>query len=174
MGLKSINLGYLDEIAFISFIKDFKLYAKQLHNLTSLKISLGPSVISFNNLEKNIYEFININSPKLEEKFLFSDLKIVSETKMKEFVDLVYFKASIPKIVIQIGNDNDNIHLLSKVIDKFTKNRLNEMYSLIMLMDLPQYKPLYTMNIIRCLASFYSKKENSAILCKENPNNCNY
>ena len=174
MGLKSINLGYLDEITFVSFIKDFKLYAKQLHNLTSLKISLGPSVISFNNLEKNIYEFININSPKLEEKFLFSDLKIVSETKMKEFVDLVYFKASIPKIVIQIGNDNDNIHLLSKVIDKFTKNRLNEMYSLIMLMDLPQYKPLYTMNIIRCLASFYSKKENSAILCKENPNNCNY
>ena len=173
IGLKSINLGYLDEITFISFIKDFKLNAKQLRNLTSLKISLGPSVISYNNLEENIHEYININSPKLEEKFLFSDLKIVSETKMTEFVDLVYFRATVPKIVIQIGNDNDNIHLLSKVIDKFLKNRLDEMYSLIMLMDLPQYKSLYTMNIIRCLASFYSKKENSAILCKENPNNYN-
>ena len=92
---------------------------------------------------------------------------------MTEFVDLVYFRATVPKIVIQIGNDNDNIYLLSKVIDKFLKNRLDEMYSLIMLMDLPQYKSLYTMNIIRCLASFYSKKENSAILCKENPNNFN-
>ena len=171
VGLKSINLGYLDEITFVSFIKDFKLNVNQLHNLTSLKISLGPSVISYNSLEKNIHEFINTNSPMLEEKFLFSDLKIVSEAKMTEFVDLVYYKALVPKLVIQIGNDNDNIHLLCKVIDKFIKSRLNEMYSLIMLMDLPQYKPLYTMNIIRCLASFYSKKENSAILCKENPNN---
>jgi hypothetical protein len=170
-GLKSINLGYLDEITFISFIKDYKINALQLQNLTSLKISLCPSVVSFNNLEKNIYEYINTNTPNLEEKFLFSDLKIVSEAKMNEFVDLVYFKALVPKIVVQIGNDNDNIHLLSKVVDKYNKLIQTQIYSLVMLMDLPEYKKLYTMNIIRCLASFYSKKENSAILCKENLNN---
>jgi hypothetical protein len=170
-GLKSINLGYLDEITFISFIKDYKINALQLQNLTSLKISLCPSVVSFNNLEKNIYDYINTNTPNLEEKFLFSDLKIVSEAKMNEFVDLVYFKALVPKIVVQIGNDNDNIHLLSKVVDKYNKLIQTQIYSLVMLMDLPEYKKLYTMNIIRCLASFYSKKENSAILCKENLNN---
>ena len=173
IGLKTINLGYLDEITFISFLKDYKFNLNKLENLTSLKISLCSSIIYYNNLEKYIIEYINTNSPKLEEKFLFSDLKIFSEQKMEELVELVYFQAEIPKLVVQLGNDNDNTRLLPKVINKRIQDRRTGMLSMIILMDLPEFKKLYSMNIIKCLASFYSKKKNRVILCKENPNNTN-
>ena len=173
IGLKTINLGYLDEITFISFLKDYKFNLNKLENLTSLKISLCSSIIYYNNLEKYIIEYINTNSPKLEEKFLFSDLKIFSEQKMEELVELVYFQAEITKLVVQLGNDNDNTRLLPKVINKRIQDRRTGMLSMIILMDLPEFKKLYSMNIIKCLASFYSKKKNRAILCKENPNNTN-
>ena len=93
---------------------------------------------------------------------------------MKELVELVYFTAEVPKLIVQIGDDNNNEHLLSKVIRKFIQERQTGMYSMIMMMELPEYKQLYTMNIIECLASFYAKKSNRAIICKENPDNINY
>ena len=170
-GLKSINLGYLDEITFISFVKNYKLNLNKLENLTSLKISLGASVILYNNIEKYVYEYINADSPKLEEKYLFSDLKIISETKMNELVQLVYFTAKVPKLVFQIAYDNENIHLLSKVIKNRINEAKNEIRSIIMIMEIPKYNKIYTQNIIKCISSFYSRKENRAILCKENPNN---
>ena len=172
-GLKSINFGYLDEITFVSFLKDYSLNSDKLINLESLKISLCPSIISYNNLENHIIEYINTNTPNLKEKFLFSDLKITSESKMKELIELVYFKAEVPKLIIEIGNDNDNEHLLSKIIKKYIEDRQTGIYSMIILMELPEYRQLYTMNIIECLASYYAKRKNRAILCKENPDNNN-
>ena len=65
------------------------------------------------------------------------------------------------------------VMLLPKVINKRIQDRRTGMLSMIILMDLPEFKKLYSMNIIKCLASFYSKKKNRAILCKENPNNTN-
>ena len=170
-GLKYINLGYLDDITFIAFVNDFKANSDKLVNLTSLKISLGISIVSYVNLEKYIIEYININSPILEEKFLFSNLKLVNEEKMDELIELVYFKAITPKLVIQLGNDNDTIHLLSKDIGKYIKKRKIEMNYLLMLMDLPKYNKLYNWDIIKCIASFYLRKGNRAIICKENPYN---
>ena len=173
-GLKYINFGYLDQSTFISFLKDYKANSNKLVSLKSLKISLGVSVISYVDLEEYIFEYINVNTPVLEEKFLFSDLKIVYEAKMQELVELVYFKAVTPKLVIQIGNDNDNNHLLSKVMDQCINNRKMEMDSLLMIMDLPEYKKLYNSDIIKCIGSFCLKKENKVILCKENPYSTNY
>ena len=173
-GLKSINLGYLDEKTFNSFLNDYKSNAKKLENLTCLKISLGTSVVYYNKLEKQIFEYININSPKLEEKFLFSDLKIPSEEKMNALIELVYFKSVIPKLLIQIGNDDNNIRILTKAIQSHIKERQTQMNTLILIMDIPEYKRLYVPNIIECLASFYAKKRDKAILCKENPNNSYY
>ena len=173
-GLKYINFGYLDQSTFISFLKDYKANSNKLVSLKTLKISLGVSVISYVDLEEYIFEYINVNTPVLEEKFLFSDLKIVYEAKMKELVELVYYKAVTPKLVIQIGNCNDNNHLLSKVMDQCIINRKMEMDSLLMIMDLPKYKQLYKVDIIKCIASFCLKKENRVILCKENPYNSNY
>ena len=93
---------------------------------------------------------------------------------MKELVELVYFIAEVPKLIVQIGNDNNNEHLLSKVNRKYIQERQTGMYSMIMMMGLPEYKQLYTMHIIECLASFYAKKRNRAIICKENPDKINY
>ena len=90
---------------------------------------------------------------------------------MENLVDLVYFKAVVPKLVIQIGNNIDNVILLSKVINHRISKRKTEMNALLMIMDLPQYKKLCTGEIIKSIAGFYAKKENRAILCKENPNN---
>ena len=167
-GLKSINIGSLDEITFIGFMNGYKKYHNKLINLTSLKISLGVSITYFSNLEKYILEFININSPKIEEKFLFSDLQILNENKMKELIELVYIKATVPKLVIQISNENE--HMLSKVLSKYINESKTEMNSLIILMDKPEFKKLYNTDILECLFSFYGKKKNRAIICKENPN----
>ena len=152
-GLKYINFGYLDQSTFISFLKDYKANSNKLVSLKTLKISLGVSVISYVDLEEYIFEYINVNTPVLEEKYLFSDLKIVYEAKMKELVELVYYKAVTPKLVIQIGNCNDNNHLLSKVMDQCIINRKMEMESLLMIMDLPKYKQLYKVDIIKSIAS---------------------
>ena len=169
-GLKYINLGYLDEITFISFVNDYKANANKLVSLTSLKISLGISVLSYAKLEKNVFEYINVNSPNLEEKFLFSDLIVFSEAKMDELVDLVYYKAVVPKLVVQIGSSMDNIFTLSRVINRRIAKRKTELNALLMIMDMPQFKKLYTGEIIKSIASFYLKKENRELLCKENPN----
>ena len=172
-GLKSINLGYLDEITFISFINNYKANKESMACLTSLKIGLADSVISYSNLEKYLLDFININTPAIEEKYLLTNIKVLSEIKMDELVQLVYFKAVVPKLVIQIGNNHDNIYMLRKAIEKYIQDKRTGMYALILLMDRPEYKKLYTMNIIKCLSSYYSKKENRAILCMEDPNPMN-
>ena len=151
-------------------MNDYKTNANKLISLTSLKISLGISVFSYAKLEKNVYEYINVNSPNLEEKFLFSDLIVLSETKMDELVELVYYKAVVPKLVVQIGSSMDNIFTLSRVINRRIAKRKTELNALLMIMDVPQFKKLYTGEVIKSIASFYLKKENRELLCKENPN----
>ena len=169
-GLESINLGYLDEVTFIGFLNDYKLNAKKLLNLTSLKISLCSSIISYNNLEKHVHEYINTNSPKLKEKFLFTDLRITSMEKMNELVLLVYERAIVPTLLIQINNDQENASLLSKVISNIVEEKKKLMNNLILVMQLPDIKEkIFTPNIIKCLASLVAKKSNRAIVCKENP-----
>ena len=91
---------------------------------------------------------------------------------MKELIHLVYIKAVVPKLVIQISSENE--HMLSKVVSKIVNERKNEckveMNSLIILMTRPEFKKLYNKNILECLSSFYGKNKNRAIICKENPN----
>ena len=169
INLKYINLGFLDEITFISFINEYKVNFENLKKLISLKLSLSPSVISYTNLNKYILDFINIDTPNLNEKYLFSNLKIKSETEMNELIDNVYYLAKTPKLVVQIGNDHGNIHLLSKANKKLLDDR-DGMYTLRMIMDMDKYIKIRSQNIINCLASFYCKKENRMIICKENPN----
>ena len=169
VNLKYINLGYLDEITFISFINEYKVNSENLKKLISLKISLSPSIISFTNLNKYILDFINIDTPNLDKKYLFSNLKIKSEIEMNELIDNVYYLAKTPKLVVQIGNDHGNIHLLSKANKKLLDDR-DGMYTLRMIMDMDKYIKIRSQNIINCLASFYCKKENRMIICKENPN----
>ena len=87
---------------------------------------------------------------------------------MNDLVDNVYYIAKVNKLVIQIGNHNDNIFLLSKANKKLRDDR-DGMYALRIIMDTPKYAKIRAQNIIDCLASFYGKKENRMIICKENP-----
>ena len=167
-GLKSINIGTLDESSFIGFMASYKKFSDKLKNLTSLKIGLGVTVLSFANLEKYILDYININSPQLKEKYLFSNLQILTENKMNELFKLVYFKAVVPKLVLQIGYDNE--HLLSKVIYKYILESKTELQSIIMIFMLDKYEKLRVASVLECLSSFYEKKKNKVIICKENPN----
>ena len=48
-GLKSINIGALDETSFIGFMTSYGKLNNKLKNLTSLKIGLGITVLSFTN-----------------------------------------------------------------------------------------------------------------------------
>jgi len=163
-GLKYINLGTFDEITFIGFMMSYQRIYYKFNNLTTLKIGLGISVSSYENLETYILNYINLNPPNIEEKFLFSNLKIVNEKKMEELFYLVYFKAIVNKLVIQISNEN--IHILTKVSFKYISESRTAMLSLMILMEKPEFLKLRVANVLDCLSSFYEKKKNRAIICK--------
>ena len=164
-GLKTINFGTLDEVTFIGFMKSYKNHCDELKSLETLKISLGLSVTSYSRLENYILDYININPPNLEEKYLLSNLQIIKENKMKELVELVYFKEFLPKLVIQIGNENT--HMLSKILYKYILETRTELHSLFMIFRLEKYQKLRVGKILELLSSFYEKKKNRAILCIE-------
>ena len=88
---------------------------------------------------------------------------------MKELVDLVYVDAVVPKLVVEISNTNT--HILSKILMKFIEEKKEkcreEMNSMIILMNMPQFVKLYNQIILECLSSFYGMKKNRAIICKE-------
>ena len=167
--IKKINLGILDEITFISFITEYKANSENFKNLISLKISLCDSLFSYTSLSSYIKEYINTDTPKLDEKYLFTNLKIKTEAEMKEIFGIVYYLAKTPKLVVQIANDEINKKLLMEANKKLAENR-DEMYSLRLIMEFPKYNKIMTTNIINCLLDFYvKKKENRMIICKENP-----
>jgi len=163
-GLKYLNLGTFDEITFIGFMISYKGIYHKLNNLTTLKIGLGISVTSYEDLESYILDYINLNPPNIEEKFLFSNFKLINEEKMEELFYLVYFKAIVNKLVIQISNEN--IHMLTKVSFKYISESRTAMLSLIILMEKPEFIKLRVANVLDCLSSFYEKKKNRAIICK--------
>ena len=159
----------LDEITFISFITEYKANSENFKNLISLKISLCDSLFSYTSLSSYIKEYINTDTPKLDEKYLFTNLKIKTEAEMKEIFGIVYYLAKTPKLVLQIANDEINKKLLMEANKKLAENR-DEMYSLRLIMEFPKYNKIMTTNIINCLLDFYvKKKENRMIICKENP-----
>ena len=172
-GIQSINLGNLDEISFKGFVTDYKLYFDRLKSLKSLKINLGISVLYYDDLENYIMDYLYINSPVLEEKFLLSNLYIKNETKMKELIELVYVKAELNKIIMTINNSN--IDLFSKHLIKFIaeyKNSFsNLLNSLVLAMSHPKYKKFKSLEIPKYLSEFIGLKNNRFILCNENPEN---
>ena len=170
-GLKSINLGNLDEITFKGFVNDYKLNCNQLKSLTSIKINLAISVISFKDLEEYILEYININTPKLEEKFLLSNLKINDEEIMKELIKLIYLKADLEKIILTINYSDIDLlsKLLSQFIIEYKTNYSNIIHSLLFMIHHPKYKKLNKLGILKFLSGFITLNKNRMILCNENP-----
>ena len=170
-GLKSINLGYLDEISFKGFVTDYKLYAYKLKSLISIKINLGISVLSYKNLEDYILDYIYVNSPMLEEKFLLSNLIIQNENMMKELIEIIYLKADIQKIVFTINNKNIDLlsKLLSRFIIQYKARNINTINSLVLLMQHPKLKALNKLGLSKYLSDFITLSKDRKILCNENP-----
>ena len=168
-GLKYINLGNLDEISFKGFVDDYKLNYTKLQSLVTLKINLGFSVLFYDNLEKYIFDFININSKNLQEKLLLSNLIINNEDKMEKLIELVYLKANIEKLVIKINYEN--INLLSKLLTKFTIQYQNKctknIYSLMLALNHPKCKKINKKEIITNLCDFIIFSKYRTILCNE-------
>ena len=169
--LKSINLGYLDEITFKGFVNDYKQNCQQLKSLTSMKISLSDSVLFFDEIANYIREYFYINTPQLQEKFLLSNLVIENENIMKELIELIYLRSNLPRVILTINNKN--IELLSKLLSKFI-NEYNNKYSiiinsLVLVMNHPKYKKLNELGIPKMLPNFALISKDKKILCNENP-----
>ena len=168
-GLKYINLGNLDEITFKGFVNDYKLNCYRLTSLISIKINLGLSVLSYEKIENDIFDFININTPKLIEKSLLSNLKIKSEDKMKELIELVYLKAMVEKLVVKLNYSN--IDLLSKLLSQFFieyKNKyMDNINSIVFLINHPKYKSINNKDILTYLCNFFTFSKNRTIICNE-------
>ena len=169
--LKSINLGYLDEITFKGFVNDYKQNCQQLKSLTSIKISLSDSVLFFDEIANYIREYFYINTPQLQEKFLLSNLVIENENIMKELIELIYLRSNLPRVILTINNKN--IELLSKLLSKFI-NEYNNKYSiiinsLVLVMNHPKYKKLNELGIQKMLPNFALISKDKKILCNENP-----
>ena len=165
-GLQKINISELDEISFLGFEESYKKNYEIMQNLISLKIGIGNSVISYSTkLENAILDFIKLNTPKLEEKLLFTHLEITNEDKFHKLIHYVYFRTNINKLVCQISGKKE---VLKKVINSYIDNSKKEMGSLIILMNLDEYKKLKNNKILECLTSFYSKRKNRAIIWKDN------
>ena len=169
--LKSINLGYLDEITFKGFVNDYKQNCQQLKCLTSIKISLSDSVLFFDEIANYIREYFYINTPQLQEKFLLSNLVIEDENIMKELIELIYLRSNLPRVILTINNKN--IELLSKLLSKFI-NEYNNKYSiiinsLVLVMNHPKYKKLNELGIPKMLPNFALISKDKKILCNENP-----
>ena len=171
-GLKYINLGSFDEETFIGFMNSYREYYNKLKSLKILKISLGLSVISYNNLEEYILEYININPPVLEEKYLFSNLQIINKEKMKELAELVYLKVIIDKLVVQISNRNafTLAQVSDKILSEYQEKIKSEIYSVLLIAEKHEFQKLRTPNILHCLSSFYKRNNRRVIICKEDPN----
>ena len=164
-GLQKINISELDEISFIGFVQSYEKNYEIMQNLISLKIGIGNSVINYTNkIENTILNFIKLNTPKLEEKFLFTHLEITNKDKFHKLIQYVYFRTEINKLVCQISGKKE---MLKEIINSYMEISKTEMGALIMLMSKEEYKKLKNNKILECLTSFYSKRENRAIICKD-------
>ena len=77
-GLTYISIGDLDFESFNGFICDYKKYLDKMNGLNTLKIRLSNTIISYDEVEDKIKEFINIKSTNLKVKILFSYLELDS------------------------------------------------------------------------------------------------
>lgn len=94
--LINIFLGDFNQTTFIIFLTDYKQYLK----------SLNLPVITYKLLNKDVIDYISINTIVFKEKALYSNLNIESQEKMDQLVDLVYFEPKLEAMYIQISYNN--------------------------------------------------------------------
>ena len=165
--IKSIHIGDMDFESFSGFINIYKANINSMHNLTIIKIGLNNTLITYDDkISKLIYDYIEYNTTKLDQKILFSFLEFNNDLiKLKSLIDKVH-KAKINNILIQIGKNN--IGLLNKINEKQKK----ELELLFIIMTKEKYKILIKDDIIKNIKKFFLKHKSKIVLCKSFfPNN---
>ena len=163
IGLTHLSIGDLDLETFYGFLNDYKKYLDKMNNLLSLKIGLNNSIISYENIENKIKEFINIKSCNLKEKILFSFLELNNLEQINDLKICVQ-KSNIEKIIIQIGSNNKT--LLNTSENEINEKYKNELTSLYYIMTKDNYKKLVNDKIIKNLRKYFKKNKHKLVVCK--------
>ena len=132
-------------------------------NLISLKIGINNTIISYENIENKIKEFIDINSINLKEKILFSFLEMETIEQINDLRIYVQ-RSKIEKLVIQISSNNSYL-LNSSEMEINEKNSI-ELKSLYFIMTKDPYKQLAKTKIINNLRKFFKKNRHKIVVCK--------
>ena len=162
-GLTCISIGDLDIESFDGFLNDYKKYLDKMNNLTTLKIGLNNTIISYDTIEDKIKEFINTNSINLKEKVLFSYLEFENMENLNNLKNCVKL-AKIEKLVVQIGQNNQAL-LNSCEFNENEKNRI-ELESLYYIMTKSPYNLLIKDKIIKNLRKYFKKNKEKLVVCK--------
>ena len=162
-GLTYISIGDLDIESFSGFLNDYKKHIDKMNNLITLKIGLNNTIISYNDVEEQIKEFINIKPVKLKEKVLFSFLELENIQKLNDLRKRVKF-AKVDKIVVQIGKNN-KILLNSCEFNENEKNKL-ELESLYYVLSKSPFNILIKDKIIKLLRKYFKKNKEKIVVCK--------
>jgi hypothetical protein len=153
----------LDLESFFGFLNDYKKNVDKMNNLESLKVGLNNTIISYDKVKNEIKEFINVNSIKLKEKILFSNLEVDNIDKINELKFYVQ-KANIEKVVVQIGSSN-NLLLYSSEFNDDEKYKM-ELEALYFVLTKKPYNILIKDKIIINLKRYFKKNKNRVVICK--------
>ena len=162
-GLTYISIGDLDIESFNGFLNDYKKNIDEMNNLITLKIGLNNTIISYDDVEEQIKEFINIKPIKLKEKVLFSFLELENIQKLNDLRKCVK-SAKVDKIVVQIGKNN-KILLNSCEINENERNKL-ELESLFYVLSKSPFNILIKDKIIKHLRKYFKKNKEKIVVCK--------
>ena len=162
-GLIYISIGDLDLESFNGFLYDYKKHLDKMTNLNTLKIGLSNIIISYEEVEDKMKEFIDINSVNLKAKILYSHLELGYIDKINDLRKYVQ-KTKIEKIVVQIGSNN-NILLNSCEYNENEKNRI-ELESLYYIMTKQPYNLLIKDKIIKNLRRYFKKNKEKIVICR--------
>ena len=162
-GLTYVSIRDLDLESFFGFLNDYKKNVDKMNNLESLKVGLNNTIISYDKVKNEIKEFINVNSIKLKEKILFSNLEVDNIDKINELKFYVQ-KANIEKVVVQIGSSN-NLLLYSSEFNDDEKYKM-ELEALYFVLTKKPYNILIKDKIIINLKRYFKKNKNRVVICK--------
>ena len=130
---------------------------------TMVVLTLSNIIISYEEVEDKIKEFIDINSVNLKTKILYSHLELGNIDKINDLRKYVQ-KTKIEKIVVQIGSNN-NILLNSCEYNENEKNRI-ELESLYYIMTKQPYNLLIKDKIIKNLRRYFKKNKEKIVICR--------
>ena len=162
-GLTYISIGDLDLESFNGFFDDYKKNIDKMRSLLTLKIGLNNTILSYEEIEDKIKEFINIKPINLKTKVLFSFLELKNIEQINELRECV-LHSKTEKLVVQIGQNNKILLNTCEHIDN-EKYKI-ELEALYYTMTTNSYNILIKDKIIKKLKSYFKKNKEKVVVCK--------